>query len=185
MSDISIKNAIDNGLLRIEPFNDEYLRPCSLCLTLGSLILEPQWRDIIKVDDKDTYPISERIIDISCSGYTLKPGSFVLGITEEKIGLRNNLAGIILNISGLSRIGLNIMSPCLVSPGYGSDKMSVLTVEITNHSPSAIELIRGMRVCHISFVLLDKESRGNYDQDVGVYSEQYEPLLSAFHKNWK
>lgn len=185
LADVSIKDRIEKGSLRVIPFKRRHLRPSSICLTLGSSVAEIKWPNKIDVRDELTYPKAEVIHDISGDGFELRPGNLVLASSFERISLDTSLVGIIFNISGLARLGLEVCSSSLVSPGFGSVKASAITLELINKGRSNIQLISGMRICHLAFALLDTTSSGNYDRDIGLYSGELGPKLSAFFRNWK
>ena len=185
LCDESIIKAIDNKKISIEPFQEKYLRPSSICFTLGTKLIVPDWQNNLLLSNSSSYPKTKEQIDLSNTEYFIQPSDLILGSTHEKISLSKNFAGVIFNISGLSRIGLEVCSSNLISPGFGSEQPSTLTLEIYNKGKSAILLEPGIRICHIAFVPIDNESKRNYDKDIGIYSKQEGPKHSGFYKNYK
>ena len=185
LCDESIIKAVKNEKMSIVPFQEKYLRPSSISFTLGTELIVPDWQNNLLLSNSSSYPKTKEKIDLSNTEFFIQPSDLILGSTHEKVSLNNDFAGVIFNISGLSRIGLEVCSSNLISPGFGSKQPSTLTLEIYNKGKSAILLEPGIRICHIAFVPLDNESKRNYDKDVGIYSKQEEPKHSAFYKNCK
>lgn len=185
LCDISIIKALADGKICIEPFKKKYLRPSSVCFTLGLRLIVPEWPKKVFLSNSNSYPKPKEQIDLSTTEFFIQPNEFVLGMTQENISLSRNFAAVIFNISGLSRLGVEVCSSSLISPGFGSELASSLTLEIYNKGKSAILLESGMRICHIAFIPVDVESKGNYDKDIGIYSKQQGPKLSEYFKNWK
>ena len=177
--------ALAEGKICIEPFKKKYLRPCSVCFTLGMKLIMPEWPKKVLLSNSSSYPKQKKQIDLSTTEFFIQPNEFVLGATQETISLSINFAAVIFNISGLSRLGVEVCSSSLISPGFGSELAASLTLEIYNKGQSAILLEPGMRICHIAFVPVDVETKGNYDRDIGIYSKQQGPKLSEYYKNWK
>lgn len=185
LSDISITKALADGKICIEPFKKKYLRPSSVCFTLGMKLIVPEWPKKVFLSNSGSYPTPKEQIDLNTTEFFIEPNEFVLGATQEIISLSRNFTAVIFNISGLSRLGVEVCSSSLISPGFGSELASNLTLEIFNKGKSAILLKPGMRICHIAFVPLDSESKGDYDRDIGIYSKQKGPKFSEYYKNWK
>ena len=185
LADTSIRERIERGSIAIIPYDVRLQRPSSVCLTLDSRIIEVEWPSRIEIGDEATYPTAKGVLDVAGSGYGLRPGHFVLASSYERISVDTTLAGILFDISGLARLGLDVCCSSLISPGFGSKRASTITLEVFNRSRSTIVLIPGMRICHLAFVALDTISARNYDSDVGLYSEASGPKLSAFFRNWR
>lgn len=185
LCDESIVKALTEKKISIEPFQEKYLRPSSVCFTLGMDLIVPDWPKNLLLPNSNSYPKTKEQIDLNKTKFFIQPNDFILGSTQEKISLSLNFAAVIFNISGLSRLGIEVCSSSLISPGFGSELPSTLTLEIYNKGKSTILLEPGIRICHIAFVSVDTESKRNYDKDVGIYSKQNGPKHSEFYKNWK
>jgi len=185
LCDESIIKAMTDKKISVEPFKEKYLRPSSVCFTLGTRLIVPEWPQKLFLPKSSSYPKTKEQIDLSTTEFFIQPNEFILGATQEKISLSLNFAAVIFNISGLSRLGIEVCSSSLISSGFGSEMPSTLTLEIYNKGKSAILLEPGIRICHIAFVPVDVESKRNYDRDVGIYSKQKGPKHSEFYKNWK
>ncbi|HLB60194.1 MAG TPA: dCTP deaminase [Patescibacteria group bacterium] len=131
LSDRDIKKAIKSGKIKIDPLPDfdEQLGSCSVDLRLGSQ------------NDADSNADKRRLI-------ILKPGTFQLGITLERVELPDDLCGILHGRSSLGRQGLMIHSTApLIDAGF----QGKIVLELYNSGPKPIELTEHMRICALSF----------------------------------
>ena len=183
LSDKYILQAIAKGRLYLDPFEQRLLRPASVCLRVGSSQLDMHAAATVDPSCSDSYPVAT-LAAIPDEGCVIEAGSFILVNTLERITVSRMLCGFIFCVSGLQRLGLDLASS-LVSPGYGENSPSTLTLELRNHSKWPIRLHSGMRVCHLVLAELTSPSCLGYDADIGLYSDQSIPAQSCFYKNWK
>lgn len=68
-----------------------------------------------------------------------------------------------------------------IDPGF----RGTLTLEMTNVGPSPIRLLPGMKICQISFMLLNQPAHRQYgDQALNSkYQDQKDPTPSRYHLN--
>lgn len=164
LSNIDIESLMAGGSLCIVSEKKIIVRPASVCLHLACELLAFQ-ASSKSVDplNSDTYPqlIRKKICDIE--GYVLHPNEFVLAGTIEKIGLDESIGGMLSNLSGLARLGLNVLLSTHVAPGFGKKEPRGLTLEVHNVAPFPIVLRGGMRICHIVFHKLYTNASVSYD----------------------
>jgi len=139
-----ILRQIQNGRIRIEPYDETAIGPASIDLTLDDKVRVFNTDQAITRADIDYRTLAE-LTDIS-GGYLLEPGELVLGITKEKITLPEDLCGWLNSRSRFARIGLmsHIAAPFL-APGISNRQI----LEIFNAGRNKIELTPGMRICHL------------------------------------
>ena len=79
LSDRSLKEKIQSGEISIEPFSDEFVQPASYDLHLDKniLVFDTDKHKLIDVK-KPVEDLMKKIEIDDISGYTLKPGEFVL-----------------------------------------------------------------------------------------------------------
>ncbi len=140
-----ILSYVKRGIIRIEPFREENVGPASVDLTLGRVFRVFEGGERIVLDEN---------IDPSSMGelvegeVVLKPGSYVLGITEERIGLPDNIMGILSGRSRFARLGVFVhVSSNIVHPGSYNKQV----LEIFNAGPYEVVLRPGVRICQITF----------------------------------
>ena len=159
-----IQKEIDDGRIRISPFDEDALGPASLDLTLGDTIrVYPEGGRRVPVKEgTDFHGITERR-EIQ-EGYVMRPGELVLGITREHITLPPDICGWLNSRSRFARLGLmvHITSP-FMQPGIANHQV----LEIYNASPYDLELMPGERLCQ--FVFQYCEGQAEYK---GRYREQ-------------
>lgn len=94
----------------------------------------------------------------------VKPGTTILGHTQEVIGARN---GITTTMHARSSIGRSGLSVCKCAGVGDVGYVSRWTMEVSNHTTSAIVLPVGIRICQIKFDFVGetlKEYHGKYGQ---------------------
>ncbi|HEX8233322.1 MAG TPA: dCTP deaminase [Caulobacteraceae bacterium] len=185
MSDAEIVRQLRLGELVIEGFHAQSLRASSYMLRLSSQIaVLSRAADVVDLADSSTYP-SLVCMDIEKKPYMLRAGEFVLGGTIEKIGLSRQISATLLNLSGLSRLGLFTEIASLVSPGFGSSTPMPLTLEIKNFAKHNVRLVSGMPVCHLVFWKLTGRASESYDEDHGRHSSEVAPSGSRYYMHFR
>lgn len=152
---------IKKDKIKIEPFDEKAIGPASVDLTLANKLRVFNSNKTIE-EDIDYKKIT-KLIDIS-RGYILKPGELVLGITEEKITLPENICAWINSRSRFARIGLmsHITAP-FIAPGVSNKQV----LEIYNCGKNKIKLIPGTKLCQLVF----QECKGKAKYS-GVFKNQ-------------
>jgi dCTP deaminase len=141
-----ILKAIKEGRIGITPFDESAVGACSIDLTLGKEFrIFKDTKELILTDKLDYLLHTRRK---KANSLLLKPNELVLGITEERIRLNNDLCGFLQGRSRIARAGLMVhVSSSLVQPGV--DNRQVL--EIVNLSRNPMCLQSGVKICQIIF----------------------------------
>ncbi|VVO99085.1 dCTP deaminase [Pseudomonas fluorescens] len=167
LSDKDLQLALIDGSLVVESEKNLTVRPGSICLHLSNdLLFYEVSLSSVDFSRPETYPklVRKKICDVD--GYTLKPSEFVLVATLEKVGLSEALGGSLSNLSGLARLGLNVLLSTHVAPGYGGNKARAFTLEVYNNAPFAVVLRPGMRICHLVLHKMASPASIGYDDFV-------------------
>lgn len=162
----------------IKPFRPERVQPASYDLALGEdFIVFPD--DIyagmaIDLDDIENTEKCQQIKRSPGQGLMLKPGEFVLGVTEEVVHVPDNLVARLEGKSSIGRIGLTIhVTAGFVDCGW----VGRLTLEIANLRKRPIILRPGKTFCQISFTKTTSPAaepyHGRYQGDDSVASSRY------------
>jgi dCTP deaminase len=135
LSDVSIRAQLDAGRLVVTPLADDAIRPSSIDLRLGPVLLiaEPGG------GHREHHLINH-------GPYTIYQHVFLLGATLEWVELPDDLVGLLVGKSTRARQGLQVESAGLVDPGWRGR----LTVEVVNLAPAPIALTLGMAICQLS-----------------------------------
>jgi dCTP deaminase len=147
---------VASGVISIRPFGAHHLRPASHVLHLSNRFRSWKQSDTpidIYSPDVDESQLSE--IEENDS-ITIAPGEFVLSSTFEKVGLSDDYAGDIANLSHLARMGVSVfLGASWISPGFGITTPTEITLEIVNHNPSPVTLRSHMPVCHLRVIRIN------------------------------
>ena len=134
----AILKEVKFGNLKIEPFDSNNIKGSSIDLTLGN-----QFRMFYRDVEGDDYKKYSRLI--TKDEIILEPGDFILGITKEKITLKN-LCAWLQGRSTYARIGLGIhVTANFVHPGVSNKQV----LEIKNLNNYKIKINAGMKICQL------------------------------------
>jgi dCTP deaminase len=154
-----ILKEIKQSRLVIEPFNEAALQSCAYDLGLS---------DELRIFNKNSKPVdlTEAIdwtsvadadltekISIS-SGYLLKPGEFVLGISQGRVDMPDNIFGLLSGRTRFARLGLAIDTANFVSPNTSNRQI----FEIINLGQLPLKLVPGERIAQIAFLRCEGKS---------------------------
>ncbi len=159
---------IEKGNIEISPFDAKNLGPASYDLALGSslriFVLKPSAYPV--TDDADFNELT-KLIELDKSGYTMRPGEAVLGVTAENIKLAPHIAGWLEGRSRFARLGLmvHISSP-FMQPGINNREV----LEIANLSPTPLTIFPGTKICQFVF---------EYCQGEATYEGKFKTQKSA------
>ena len=171
------------GLDLLSPWDPRRVQPASVDLTLSGDFLElrdlpPTERDGVPVVDPQV-PQSYTHVHVPDGGeYLLRPGTFVLGSTVERVTLTRFFVGLLSGKSSLARLGLVIESAGFLDPGFSG----TVTLELANLTPYALVLRPGMAIGQLSVIaLVDRADRPYGDPGLGShYQGQEGPTGSRF-----
>ncbi|MCB1258560.1 MAG: dCTP deaminase, partial [Microthrixaceae bacterium] len=109
LADASIRELVESGSLLIKPFEPDLVQPASIDVRLGTEFrvmsnsrlthIDPRSHDDSVMDTVEV-PVDEPFV--------LHPGEFALGHTAERLGLPDNIVGIVNGKSSLGRMGLQV-----------------------------------------------------------------------------
>lgn len=104
----------------------------------------------------------------------LQPGEFVLASSIEHINMPNDLLCIVHDKSSWARVGLAAQNTVL-EPGW----RGYITLELSNHSKTAIQLVSGDPIVQLIFHVLDEAVEAGYD---GKYQNQPNRPVQSIHE---
>ncbi len=161
-----ILRQLDEGRIRIDPFDVSQVGVASIDLTLGSEIREiVNDEAAIRVEEETDYRDHTRVLGLE-SSYRLDPGVTIHGITAEHVTLPSNLCGFLEGRSRFARLGLMIhVTSAFVQPGVSNRQV----LEMSNVSSRALEIVPGVRVCQL--VLMHTDGEATYQ---GRFQDQRE-----------
>ena len=180
LSDGTIRRLVDEGRIRIEPWDPLMVQPASVDLKLGTSfrVFHNHRIQVIDLADPPT-GLTERVEVDTEEPFVIHPGEFVLGRTEEHVAIPDDVVARIEGKSSLGRLGLIVHATAgFVDPGFSG----TLTLEITNFNSVPIVLRPGLPIAQLSFMTLDRAAERPYGHpDLGShYHGQVEATESRY-----
>ncbi|MEK6816869.1 MAG: dCTP deaminase [Nanoarchaeota archaeon] len=156
LSKEEIIKALKKGRVKIEPLDIGNIGPASIDLTLGEdfRVFKKAKGKLDIREDTDYVTLTKPVK----GPITLKHGEFILGITEEKITLPEDICGHLSGRSRFARLGIIVHATAsFIQPGI--DNKQVL--EIYNLSKRTLVLHPGTRICQLSLNGMKGKSKYN------------------------
>lgn len=174
LSDVDIKNYMDEGGLDIQPRSENMIQPASIDLRLS---------DSFRTFNDSTYTFIDPKLDqkgltweqpVGEDGLFIKPGEFLLASTNEVVTLPTTLSAKFEGKSSLGRIGLMChVTAGFIDPGF----VGQITLELHNVSPLPIKLRPGMKIGQLCLYKLDTPSSAPYGSE--KYASRYQGQMGA------
>jgi dCTP deaminase len=160
LSDGTIRRLVDEGRVRIEPWDPDMVQPASVDLRLGRSFRVFHNFRVPAIDLADPPKNLTELVEIGPDEqFVIHPGEFVLGSTEEWVQLPDDVVARIEGKSSLGRLGLIVHATAgFVDPGFNG----TLTLEITNLTRVPIVLWPGKPIAQLSFMTLDRPAERPY-----------------------
>lgn len=152
LSDRDLRKELDEGRLRLDPFDAEMLQPSSIDVRLDRyfrVFANSKYTHIDPAQQQDelTSPVENGDED----PFVLHPGEFVLASTFETVTLGDDVAARLEGKSSLGRLGLLTHSTAgFIDPGFTGH----VTLELSNVATLPMKLWPGMKVGQLCFFAL-------------------------------
>ena len=184
LSDQTIRKALEDGRIAVDPLGEDAIQPSSIDLRVDSEFRVFNNHLYPYIDVRDAQPdLTESITVEPDQPFILHPGEFVLGSTLEKVTLPRDLVARIEGKSSLGRLGLLVHATAgFVDAGFSG----WLTLELSNVANLPIAIYPEMKIGQLAFFQLDQEaSRAYGDAELGSkYQGQRGPTASRYFKNF-
>jgi dCTP deaminase len=185
LSDRDIRESLQSGRVRIDPYDPACLQPSSVDLHLDRDFRVFHNNRYPYIDVRSPQPDLTELVSVrEDEPFILHPGEFVLGQTLEWVELPDDLVARLEGKSSLGRLGLLIHSTAgYVDPGWKGK----LTLELSNVSKRPIALYFGMKIGQISFVRMSSPVERPYGSpELGSkYQGQSKPTASAYYRDFE
>ena len=165
LSDRDIKKKIQEGQITVDCKDQKHLdhiHCSSMDMRLGKYFKVYKHAQIAVLDPKNPSGIKNmtELIEIEeGKPFIVQPGEFVLGVTEEAVGLPDDLVARVEGRSSLGRLGIIVHSTAgFIDAGF----KGTITLEITNINRLPVALYPGMRVCQLAFELMTSKAEVPY-----------------------
>ena len=120
LSDGTIRRLVSEGRIVIDPWDPGMLQPASVDLRLGASFRVFTNHKVPAIDLADLPDrLTEHVAVADGDSFVIHPGEFVLGRTQERVELADDLVARIEGKSSLGRLGLIVHATAgFVDPGF-------------------------------------------------------------------
>ena len=184
LSDRSIREALEDGSVVIDPLLEGAIQPSSVDLRVDRYFRVFRSDTTPYIDPKRPQEDLTELVEVDDDGaFILHPGEFVLGSTLERVALPQDTVARLEGKSSLGRLGLLIHSTAgVVDAGWDGH----LTLELSNVANLPIAIYPGMRIGQISFLRMSSAADAPYGSEVtrSKYQGQRGPTPSRYYLNF-
>jgi dCTP deaminase len=185
LSDTSIREALADGRIIIDPLDERMIQPSSVDLRVDRYFRVFRNDTTPFIDPKLPQENLTELVEIPEEvAFILHPGEFVLGSTYERVALPDDLVARLEGKSSLGRLGLLIHSTAgFVDAGWDGH----LTLELSNVANLPIAIYPGMKIGQISFLEMTTAAAVPYGSaSMGSkYQGQRGPTPSRYYLNFE
>ncbi len=185
LSDVSIRKALAEGSIVIDPLGDSAVQPSSVDLRVDRYFRVFRNHTTPYIDPKQPQENLTELVEVDDDNpFILHPGEFVLGSTLERVQLPNDLVARLEGKSSLGRLGLLIHSTAgFVDAGWNG----YLTLELSNVANLPIAIYPGMKIGQISFLQMTTAADIPYGSNAtgSKYQGQRGPTPSRYYLNFR
>ncbi len=181
LSDGTILALVEQGRIRVDPWDPSLVQPASVDLRLGdSFRVFHNYR--VSTIDLHNPPegLTEEVVVNADESFVIHPGEFCLGRTLEWVELPDDIVARIEGKSSLGRLGLIVHATAgFCDPGW----KGTLTLELNNLTRVPIKLYPGLLIAQLSFMSLDRPALKPYGSpELGShYQGQRAATESRYH----
>jgi dCTP deaminase len=183
-SDRSIREAIADGRISLDPFDPAMVQPSSIDLRCDPHFRVFENHRYALIDPKAPQgDLTTGVMATEDDPFILHPGEFVLGSTLEVVGLSDDIVARLEGKSSLGRLGLLIHSTAgFIDPGFRGQ----VTLELSNVANLPIAIYPHMKIGQISFYQMTTAAERPYGSpELGSkYQGQTGPTPSAMHQDF-
>lgn len=170
LSDRDIRAQIQDGRVRVEPFDVGMIQPSSVDVRLDRFFRVFENHKYSVIDPAVEQSELTREVEVSANDFfILHPGEFVLASTYEVITLPDDIAGRLEGKSSLGRLGLLTHSTAgFIDPGFSGH----ITLELSNVANLPVKLLPGMKIGQLCLIKLTSPAEHPYGS--ALYGSRYQ-----------
>lgn len=180
LSDGTITRLVEEGRIKIDPWDPSLVQPASVDLRLGDTFRVFHNHRVTSIDlRRPPENLTEEVKVEEDDSFVIHPGEFALGRTLEWVELPADIVARIEGKSSLGRLGLIVHATAgFCDPGW----KGTLTLELNNLTRVPIKLYPGLLIAQLSFMTLDAPAVRPYGSaDLGShYQGQREATESRY-----
>lgn len=163
LSDGTIRKLIEDGRVRIDPWDPARIQPASVDLRLGNSFRVFNNHKVTAIDLREPPEnLTEEVVVAEDEAFVIQPGEFCLARTLEWVEIPDDIVARIEGKSSLGRLGLIVHATAgFCDPGW----KGTLTLELNNLTRIPIKLWPGLLIAQLSFMTLDAAAERPYGSD--------------------
>jgi dCTP deaminase len=160
LSDATIRALVEQGRIKIDPYDAANVQPSSVDVRLGDSFRVFHNHRVSAIDLRDPpQNLTEEVVVAEGEPFVIHPGEFCLGRTQEWVELPDDIVSRVEGKSSLGRLGLIVHATAgFVDPGW----KGTLTLELNNLTRVPIKLYPGLLIAQLSFMSLDRPAERPY-----------------------
>jgi dCTP deaminase len=160
LSDATILQYVQEGRIKVDPWDPKMVQPASIDLRLGDSFRVFHNHRATAIDLRDPPSnLTEEVVMPDGDAFVIHPGEFCLGRTLEWVQIPNDIVARIEGKSSLGRLGLIVHATAgFCDPGFEG----TLTLELNNLTRVPIRLYPGLPIAQLSFMTLDRPALRPY-----------------------
>jgi dCTP deaminase len=160
LSDGTILQLVEEGRIRVDPWDPRMVQPASIDLRLGDSFRVFHNHRATAIDLRDPPSnLTEEVVVPDGEAFVIHPGEFCLGRTLEWVQIPDDIVARIEGKSSLGRLGLIVHATAgFCDPGFEG----TLTLELNNLTRVPIRLYPGLPIAQLSFMTLDRPAQRPY-----------------------
>jgi dCTP deaminase len=160
LSDGTILELVEEGRIRLDPWDPEMVQPASVDLRLGDSFRVFHNHRASAIDLRQPPSnLTEEVVVPFDEPFVIHPGEFCLGRTLEWVELPDDIVARIEGKSSLGRLGLIVHATAgFCDPGW----KGTLTLELNNLTRVPIRLYPSLPIAQLSFMALDRPALRPY-----------------------
>jgi len=160
LSDATILQYVQEGRIKVDPWDPRMVQPASIDLRLGDSFRFFQNHKVSAIDLRDPPSnLTAEVVIPDGDAFVIHPGEFCLGRTLEWVQIPNDIVARIEGKSSLGRLGLIVHATAgFCDPGFEG----TLTLELNNLTRVPIRLYPGLPIAQLSFMTLDRPAARPY-----------------------
>ena len=148
--DFEIRQAIQDGSLIIEPYDEKLIQPNSYDVRLADHFAWHEAGSAV-IDPYESQSVLTGLVQVSQPSIVLDPGAFILGATLERLCLPKDIVGQLTGKSSLARLGVMVhVTAGFIDAGF-SHPPAQITLEIVNVARRPVRLHAGMAIGQMVF----------------------------------
>lgn len=181
LADSEIATMISGKHIGYTPYEEKYLNPASIDMTLHETIRIPRGHHgsqyhFPEIDTKVVRQDHTMPWRMSPDGYVIESGKFLLAATNECVSLPDDIVARVEGKSSIGRLGLAVhITAGFIDPGFEGQ----ITLEVANLAPWPIRVYPDMRIAQIAFSRMSAPAENPYGVK-GHYQGQEGPVESRY-----